>query len=320
MNKEYVEEFIKYKNDIAGLSFSTLETYKTHINKFCNYIKKDLKDVIQIDVINWLSSLKESGLSNRSRNNMLIAVKQILIYLKTIKKINIDEDILIIENSKIAKREKKAFSEEELIELVDVTNNVEYKAIILLIGRTGMRFGELSQMTMEHYQQMEKNLSNGFTLIGKGNKERRFFPTDECFKLIKKYVETRRIKILENNNKQTDVLWLSRNAFPLDQYNFNRTLKKIAKKIDYPFWEDISVHNLRHTAATIWLKKGYNIKTISNALGHSSIAVTDTYVHSNQSDVQEMMSHNVDDELKKENELLKKRILELEELINEIKK
>lgn len=44
--------------------------------------------------------------------------------------------------------------------------------------------------------------------------------------------------------------------------------------------KDFSFHDLRHTHATLLLKKGVNIKVISERLGHSSIQLTlDTYAH-----------------------------------------
>ncbi len=321
MNREYIKDFIEYKNNITGCSSNTLETYEKNINNLHSFINKDLEKATQSDVIRWLSNLKENKLSNRSRNLMLTSVKQIFLYLKNIRKIDIDEDILNIEKSKVAKKEKKVFTKEEFMELVEAATNIQYKAIILFVGRTGVRFCELSQMTMEHYYQMEKNLSNGIVLLGKGNKERKVYPSEDCFKSIKKYVETRRKEILKRNKVETDVLWLSRNGYPLDQYNFNRTLKHTAKKIGYPFWENVSVHILRHTAATIWLKDGNDIKTISEALGHTSIATTNTYVHSSQSDIKEMMCQDLEeDKLKQENDILKNKILEMEIIIAELNK
>lgn len=42
----------------------------------------------------------------------------------------------------------------------------------------------------------------------------------------------------------------------------------------------ISIHDLRHTHATILLLKGENIKVISERLGHNSVKITlDTYSH-----------------------------------------
>ena len=41
----------------------------------------------------------------------------------------------------------------------------------------------------------------------------------------------------------------------------------------------IKLHALRHTFATYMLANGVNVKTVSEMLGHSSLKVTNRYVH-----------------------------------------
>ena len=53
--------------------------------------------------------------------------------------------------------------------------------------------------------------------------------------------------------------------------------KKVAK---YPNINQISIHSLRHTHATLLIFNGENIKVISDRLGHKDISVTlNTYTH-----------------------------------------
>lgn len=48
-------------------------------------------------------------------------------------------------------------------------------------------------------------------------------------------------------------------------------------------WKELSqgrrLHDLRHTAATEWLRHGIDVLTVKEWLGHSSLAVTQRYVH-----------------------------------------
>jgi integrase len=58
---------------------------------------------------------------------------------------------------------------------------------------------------------------------------------------------------------------------------FDKHFKHIVRSLDIP---DICFHDLRHTNATLLLKKGIPAKIVSERLGHSSISVTlDTYSH-----------------------------------------
>ena len=60
-------------------------------------------------------------------------------------------------------------------------------------------------------------------------------------------------------------------------YDFFRTHDKILKAIGA---EHIRFHDLRHTFATLSLKSGVDVKTLSGALGHYSAGFTlNTYTH-----------------------------------------
>ena len=58
------------------------------------------------------------------------------------------------------------------------------------------------------------------------------------------------------------------------QYSFKSTLKKCNIN-------DINFHSLRHTFATNCVELGFDIKTLSELLGHSNVSFTlNRYVHS----------------------------------------
>jgi integrase len=65
---------------------------------------------------------------------------------------------------------------------------------------------------------------------------------------------------------------------PLDGDGFYQWhLKPAARRIGIP---QLRVHDLRHTAATLWHEDGIPLSVISRWLGHASVAVTDrVYVH-----------------------------------------
>ena len=44
---------------------------------------------------------------------------------------------------------------------------------------------------------------------------------------------------------------------------------------------DFRFHDFRHTAATRMLEKGADIRTVQEILGHSSVSVTERYIHTN---------------------------------------
>jgi len=64
---------------------------------------------------------------------------------------------------------------------------------------------------------------------------------------------------------------------PLDQRNVNRVFAQLSEQARVP---RIRIHDLRHTAATLALEAGADLKTVSALLGHSQLSVTaDYYTH-----------------------------------------
>lgn len=68
----------------------------------------------------------------------------------------------------------------------------------------------------------------------------------------------------------------------------NRLHEWLARALTKAGVSRVRFHDLRHTAATLWLQGGLPLKVVSTQLGHSSIAVTaDTYLHVNDAQRQD---------------------------------
>ncbi|UTZ44554.1 tyrosine-type recombinase/integrase [Vibrio campbellii] len=65
---------------------------------------------------------------------------------------------------------------------------------------------------------------------------------------------------------------------PITRRYVNQQLKLVGQEVGVNF--DLSSHSMRKTFATLLMNKKVNTKTISALLGHSSVAVTDNYLHS----------------------------------------
>jgi len=75
----------------------------------------------------------------------------------------------------------------------------------------------------------------------------------------------------------TDFVFTTPIGTPLDPSNFSKALDRATKRAGLGVW---TPHELRHTAASLMIASGVPLKEVSEALGHSSIAITaDVYGH-----------------------------------------
>lgn len=77
---------------------------------------------------------------------------------------------------------------------------------------------------------------------------------------------------------KSDCIFVGSNGDALDYGYFRRAYFK--KAVESLGFEDVTIHWLRHTCASMLIRLGAPITTISEILGHSSIKITlDTYSH-----------------------------------------
>ena len=95
--------------------------------------------------------------------------------------------------------------------------------------------------------------------------------------------QSRRILDLQRQKSTNQLVFTLRN----DSY-YNRHLKKWALQANLN--KHITSHVGRHTCATLLAQKGVDIYTISKILGHSSIKMTERYLHILKADKEEAVS------------------------------
>ena len=144
-----------------------------------------------------------------------------------------------------------------------------FATIVRLMVGTGMRVGELCKLTLD-------DLSPDCAVVrihGKGARERVAYITDARLREDLRRLVARRRK----SRLATAALFVNRHGAPMRPQSVRSKLRRLAKAAGLE--RRVTPHMLRHTAATLLIETGVDIRFVQRLLGHSSIATTEIYTH-----------------------------------------
>jgi integrase len=144
--------------------------------------------------------------------------------------------------------------------------------ITLLAGWTGLRWGELRALRVGDLQEIpspafwvaRSQTEGGKVKTTKGRSARRVPLADVAVEAARRAV---------SGKSPEDHLATSVAGGQLWRSAFQRSTS----------WQSVAmgrrIHDLRHTAACLWLARGVDLSTVSAWLGHASISTTNRYLH-----------------------------------------
>jgi len=163
---------------------------------------------------------------------------------------------------------------EALLAQVDIKTplGLRDRAILEVFYSTAIRRGELLRLCLVHLD-FERGMV--FVEEGKGKKDR-YVPIGERALLwIRKYLEDGRPHLCSGNEAQE--LFLSRDGGPMGASYLNERLKRYYTAAGLT--KKGCCHLFRHSAATLMLEGGADIRFIQQMLGHSELSSTQVYTH-----------------------------------------
>ena len=265
-------EFMQ-EQKFRGNSNYTLDYYKRSLKMFLNFCGNDM-DIEDIDVVLFKSYqlyIAENLNINRvSVRTYARAVKVFLRWLYFEEYIDIDVNKLLL--MKANKDIIVPLSDDEIKSLLNVYDNSSFlkcrnRCIIMLMLDCGLRLGEIVNLKIT-----DIDLKNRFLIInGKGAKQRLVPFGTTVFKQFIIYNN-----YLNNINTDLDSLFLTQRKVALTHNSIKMLFARI-KKING--LQRVYPHLLRHTFATNFIYQGGNLEVLRVLMGHSTINITQIYIH-----------------------------------------
>lgn len=274
------EDFIDYLSLEKHYSAHTIRAYQRDLDGFLTFASEgydynSIKKVNYSVIRSWIVSLVDSGITNRSINRKVSALKSYYKFLLKTKQIEINP----LSKHKALKTSKKIqvpFSEKEIenvLELLEAANDFEgvrNKLIVELFYSTGIRRTELVNVKLKDVSIAQKSIK----VLGKRNKERIIPLLSSVIKSIETY-------LLHRNQLEhitdSDYFFLSLKGVKIYETLVYRIINTYFSKASEKVKK--SPHILRHSFATHLLNEGADLNAVKELLGHSSLASTQVYTH-----------------------------------------
>jgi integrase len=197
----------------------------------------------------------------------------------------------LVDPPRIVRPKAHALTAEQARVLLDTAREGRFEAIYVLALTLGMRRGEIlglswSDVDLDNralrVNQAVQRLKDGLKITElKTERSRRAIALPDGVVRVLKTRRTRQIqeRLMAGLRWQsTGLVFTNPNGGPLEPITLHRDYKKLLKASGLP--EETRFHDLRHSAASLLLAQGVQLRVIMELLGHSSIALTaNTYSH-----------------------------------------
>jgi site-specific recombinase XerD len=269
----------------ADMEFEQIDVSDVDV-KMLNKVTTD--DILAFII--WLSRTRKQTNSSRARH--IASLKSFFKYLHSKKRLIDSNPAYDIETPKIGKRNPKYLTLEQSQKLLETAyaspkeSNARDYCMLTLFLNCGMRLSELTGINLEDIDRFLRSLR----VIGKGNKERIIYLNDACKSALSEYLPLRESE--DYIHSTTKALFVSSRGERMSNRAVQWTVEKYLRQAGLEY-RHLSVHKLRHTAATLMYSEGgVDVRVLKEILGHEQLNTTQIYTHVSSSDIEKAMNRN----------------------------
>ncbi len=306
-----LRDYLTYHETIKGHSRATVDEYYLDLRNFFRYLKIErglvprsteldeisIKDidldfvsrVTLAEVYAYLAFLsrdkakytrarsEEYGLNNASRARKVSCIRGFYKYLTNKAKLISENPVQDLDSPRPKRALPRYLTLDESMALLQSVEGVHKErdyCILCIFLNCGLRISEIAGLNLSDIR------SDHLRVLGKGNKERIVYLNDATAEAINQYLAVRKTIAAVDRN----ALFLSSRRTRVTREGLHAMVKKALLRAGLDS-EKYSAHKLRHTAATLMLSNGVDVRTLQEILGHESLNTTQIYTHVDNSEL-----------------------------------
>jgi integrase/recombinase XerC len=288
-----IDEYADYLRHEQHASATTQRGYRSNLRRFVRFIaarypqEPAVCDITIADIRDFLYSLSRKGLRPRTLCGMLYPLRNMLA-LAVERGYRGDNPALAVRLPQKDAAIRMTVREEELTQLFvgvererDPEERAMNRAILSVLVHTAVRRQELLGLDIGDVDLAEKRLT---VRSGKGSKRRTVPLSQPCHDALKEWLDVRRPMGCKHN-----ALFVADRRRRLGDIGLSNIIEKIRAMADLRDADHITPHAIRHAAATRMLKKGGDLRSIQQILGHSSLQTTAVYLHTDEAQMKRVV-------------------------------
>lgn len=250
-------------------SRKTIERYVYIIGRLMDYAKVPTRRISVYHLRGFIAAEKERGVQESTLDGYRSIFSAYFGWLwrETLIDKNPCANLGVI---KVAKKEKRAYTEWEMEKLNRSCTCIRDRAILHFLRSTGCRISEVTGLNRD-----QVNLDKQECVVhGKGNKDRLVYLDDVAGIVLAEYLESR--------TDELPALFVGKRGERLQPGGVRCMLKVLAEKAGV---DHVHPHKFRRTLATDLARHGMPIQEVARVLGHERIDTTMQYVVLNRDDI-----------------------------------
>lgn len=324
---QLIQDFIYYEQIVKGRSELTVKNYYNDLRTFFRfyklkngYVDKDTefseidisdiseRDICSVDLLTAQQFMifikEEKNNEQKARYRKAVALRQFYKFLTNNKHLFEVSPMANLELPSPKPALPKFLTLEQALEMLTHIDSPDKKrdyCIIVFFLNCGMRLSELVGINLKDIRKTAGSDGNeiySLKVLGKGNKERIVYLNDACVAAYNDYVapeetdpEIRQASGCRDMSAQTDALFISRRKTRISNRRVQQIVEDALKKCGLDNM-GLSVHKLRHTAATLMYQNGVDVRVLKDVLGHENLNTTQIYTHVSNSQMENAVKNN----------------------------